>query len=293
MHINILKILKELEIHKLDTDSSIEWQDEKRKKQIRELIESLEELIKEGEVSSIDLKQCENLILFLRKVQEAYKGDKKANGWISQFPSVKTVYEIDSKIDTIVHNLHSKLKHLPSITIVISMYNSKQSVIDITRALLFDSIIKNVPSDVEIILIDDNSPLRKETDLIVRELMSKRNIVFIRNSLNLGFSGSYNIGLRRARGDIVFMANSDIRITPGSIESISEVMRYHPGCGIIGCIFSDTMGYKPQFSPYKLESLTQEEISKLDAFAQKFRKTHNGSRVVNWVIGSFLEFIEM
>jgi len=281
----VRKIMNQLEMNELDQSIKIKWHDPKREAKLKELIENLERLIREEKVSALESEECKTLALYLRKLQESYKGDPEAKSWIDSFPDIKTVYDIDARIDDIVHKMQERLQSRPKVSIVVSMYNKNQKVIEVTDIVFFDSIIKNVPPDVEIILLDDKSPMKKETEELVRKLQDKRNITYIPNSINMGFAGSYNIGMRRATGDIVFMVNTDIRITPGAIESMEEIMGQHPQCGIIGGVFSNAGNYSPQEHPYKIESISLEEMDKIDRYAEDFRRKNNGTQSVKWVIG--------
>ena len=53
---------------------------------------------------------------------------------------------------------------------------------------------------------------------------------------NLGFAGAINLGLRKARGGIVLILNSDITVEPGALESLLEGFRQH----------SETAGLAPR-----------------------------------------------
>ena len=60
--------------------------------------------------------------------------------------------------------------------------------------------------NIEIIVVDNNSPREKPTEEVKR---SYPNVRFIQNSKNLGFAGGNNAGLREAHGDYFFLLNND------------------------------------------------------------------------------------
>src|SRR5882724_12013114 len=60
--------------------------------------------------------------------------------------------------------------------------------------------------NIEIIVVDNNSPKEKPSEEVKRNYP---HIRFIQNSKNLGFAGGNNTGLREARGDYIFLLNND------------------------------------------------------------------------------------
>lgn len=95
------------------------------------------------------------------------------------------------------------------LSIVIPVYNNWE----MTHQLLFD-IYKNLPQDVEVVVVDDNSP---KPDVISglewwqKSMMSGRLKIYS-NEENLGFLRSSNFGVKKSTKNIVVLMNNDVRI---------------------------------------------------------------------------------
>ena len=92
-----------------------------------------------------------------------------------------------------------------SSSIIISMYNARASTLEVVDKLLMPSLINNLDSSKQLILLDDVSPLRKETRELVEKYkldLEKRlgDFKYVENEHNLGFAGSYNRGMKMAEG---------------------------------------------------------------------------------------------
>ena len=57
----------------------------------------------------------------------------------------------------------------------------------------------------------------------------------IENKRNLGFAGGNNVGIRKARGDYIFLLNNDIEVTKGWLTKLVDIGEKYPEVGIIGC----------------------------------------------------------
>ena len=91
-------------------------------------------------------------------------------------------------------------------SIVISMYNKNKVTLDVIDKLLMPSLLNNIDTSKQIIFLDDVSPLRKQT----RDIIDKHKpdlerklgaFQYIENDQNLGFSGSYNKGMKLSEGN--------------------------------------------------------------------------------------------
>lgn len=109
------------------------------------------------------------------------------------------------------------------LSIAIASYNT----LEYTRQCL-ESIYKNTHAIVfEVIVIDNNSQDGSQ-DMIKAEF-PKVNLVC--NSENLGIPTATNIGISLSSGRYFITMNSDIIVTPGSLEKLVDFMDTHPDTG--------------------------------------------------------------
>ena len=90
---------------------------------------------------------------------------------------------------------------------------------------LLDSIIQfNLFSDIEVIVVDNGStidPLPKWQD-------KYPDFIFIRSQQNLGFAGGNNLGIKIAKGDVLFLVNNDTVFTANLLEELTgTLLKYH------------------------------------------------------------------
>lgn len=85
--------------------------------------------------------------------------------------------------------------------------------------------------DYELIIVDDASD--EETQIGLERLRDER-VQIIRNDRNSGFARSNNVGAAAARGEILFLLNNDLELTPGWIEPMLQAFRHIKRLGIVG-----------------------------------------------------------
>ncbi len=83
--------------------------------------------------------------------------------------------------------------------------------------------------NVEIIVIDNNSPAGKPTEEIKKRFPK---VKFIQSDTNLGFAGGNNVGIKIAKGEYYFLINNDTILFPGFLEPIVDFMQQHPDAGM-------------------------------------------------------------
>lgn len=93
------------------------------------------------------------------------------------------------------------------------------------------------------ILVDDASG--DGTSEAVRE--SHPEAVVLRNETPQRFTRSANLGLARARGEILLLLNSDTEVEPGGLERLLAVFEREPRLGIAGALLHYPGG-SPQWS---------------------------------------------
>lgn len=102
---------------------------------------------------------------------------------------------------------------MKKVAVVILNYKTKDFTLKCLR-----SVQQSKYSNIEIIIVDNDSQ-----DGLADILTTKRNITFIQNNQNLGYSGGNNIGIRKALqmgAEYVFILNSDTQIKNDCINNL-------------------------------------------------------------------------
>lgn len=94
--------------------------------------------------------------------------------------------------------------NLPKVSIVIPFYTKEWFNLDITLESIFNQTYKNI----EIIIVDDNSPI--STDYCIKKYINEPKIKIIKNSSNVGGGIARNVGINNSSGEyIAFMDHDD------------------------------------------------------------------------------------
>ncbi|MHA1268767.1 MAG: glycosyltransferase family 2 protein [Candidatus Helarchaeota archaeon] len=124
-----------------------------------------------------------------------------------------------------------KDKHpLLSIIILTNPFRSVQLTMDCIQ-----SISKQDYSEIELIVVDNNS---KEEDIekldnYLNKIKNQfKNVVFIKNKKNYGYSKGNNIGILRSKGDIISIMNNDIELEEDLIIKCVSILNSQKDIGI-------------------------------------------------------------
>jgi GT2 family glycosyltransferase len=171
-------------------------------------------------------------------------------------------------------------------SVITSMNNRRKETLDVIENLLLPSLIQNGNANMELIIIDDFSPLENETREVVERYLCGLefkfgNVVFTRNQANLGFAKSFNRGIKMARGEKLIIANDDLYFPSNSIEKLSQTLDEQEGCLIAGPITNANTSWSFQYCKQapKLKAYTHKEIEKLELFAKRLAETMKGRRM--------------
>ena len=86
--------------------------------------------------------------------------------------------------------------------------------------------------------------IKKETIVVDNDsidqsiFMVKKNfpqVKLIKNKTNLGYSAGNNLGLKKAKGDLILLLNSDTKILPTTLTTMTSFMDQNPGVGVSTC----------------------------------------------------------
>lgn len=117
------------------------------------------------------------------------------------------------------------MKDSPDISIVTVNYNG----IHHTRELL-NSIEKFVHDISYEVIVVDNGSLLDEAGILSNEFTRHK---IIRSSVNLGFSGGNNLGIRASSGRYIFLLNNDTLVIDNSICELVKILEFDPEIGAV------------------------------------------------------------
>jgi len=162
-------------------------------------------------------------------------------------------------------------------SIIVSMYNAGSKVIELLDKLFFPSLLRNASSDKQLILLDDASPLQKETQRLVSKYtpdIGRRfgDFRYIRNPQNLGFAGSYNKGMQIAEGIYLIIANDDVYFPVGSLASLTDILREEPRAGLVGPITNWVTAYQNTRLFPRIRNCSPQELERIERFAAELRR---------------------
>ena len=100
---------------------------------------------------------------------------------------------------------------------------------DVTIDLLKSIAKSYTPEQVEVILVDNGAI--KNSELIF--LPHFGNIKYIQSKENLGFAGGNNLGIKKAKGDYIFLLNNDTEIPAGCLETMIVEMEANEKIGLL------------------------------------------------------------
>lgn len=158
----------------------------------------------------------------------------------------------------------------PRLSVVVPLHNAEPYLVEMFERLFLSALPAALPPDSELVLVDDASPLEKETAALAERAAASVPTRLIRNPANLGYTRSANVGLRAAAGERVLLSNSDVRLCPGSVERLLRTLESDPVIGMVGPVTNNAFSQSDQqvegLGP--LKDFSDEELARLDAFAR-------------------------
>ena len=112
------------------------------------------------------------------------------------------------------------------ISIVIVHYKT----LDKTRMTLA-SLYKSVLDESFEVILVDNASDDGSVEVIEKEYP---NLTIIRNANNDGFAVANNLGIIRAKGDMILLLNSDVELSKSALMKSITYLRHHPEIGALG-----------------------------------------------------------
>lgn len=161
------------------------------------------------------------------------------------------------------------------VSIIIVHYNTPELTINCIESIY--SQTRNI--NYEVIVVDNASTVHDAFDLKHKF----PTIVLIKSSINLGFAGGNNLGIKKAKGKYILLLNSDIILKENAIHTTFQFMEHRPKAGVVSArlIFPDG----------KLQSVCQRFPSIKYTLFQLFRiqKFFNKKKAGKILLGSFFD----
>jgi GT2 family glycosyltransferase len=112
----------------------------------------------------------------------------------------------------------------PLVSVIVVNWNGKAVIED---CLL--SLTQQTYSPLEIIVVDNGS---KDSSVTLIQEKFGAVIHLVQNSINLGFAGGNNVGIRVSRGKYILLLNNDATADPRWVEELVKVAESDPGIGM-------------------------------------------------------------
>lgn len=113
----------------------------------------------------------------------------------------------------------------PLISAIILSYNEPEDVIECVR-----SIQGQTYKPIEVIVVDNGSN-KNTLDKLKKKL---KHVMFIFNKENLGRTGGYNVGIKKAKGKYILLLDQDTVADKAMIAELSKVLSSSEKIGAVG-----------------------------------------------------------
>jgi GT2 family glycosyltransferase len=154
--------------------------------------------------------------------------------------------------------------------------------------LFLSGLRLNAGRRIELVLIDDASPLEAETAALAKEAGEWADVIYRRNTLNLGYLRSANKGLALASGTRFLLCNSDTRLAPGALLRLEAAMDSDPRLGLAGPMSNGAFNSPLQLAsnlPSPLSSFSPIELARFDDFGRALAARRLEPIAAGWLMG--------
>lgn len=174
-----------------------------------------------------------------------------------------------------------------SVSVIIPIYSGDAYLAEMLDKLCLAGLRLNAGKRIELVIVDDRSPLEAETAALVRSAGEWADVVYHRNSANLGYIRSANKGMSLASGSRFLLCNSDTRLAPGALARLEAALDADPAAGMAGPVTNG--GYNTRLQqlaepPAQLESFSDDELRRFDDFGRDLAARRMRPVPANWLI---------
>lgn len=118
------------------------------------------------------------------------------------------------------------IKNKPDLSVITVAFKSQNEI-----EQWVESLVKTIKENTFEMIVSDNSPDDK-TEKLVENLQKKhKNLIYIHNHGNLGFSKGNNVGIKKSSGEYVLFLNPDMIVEEGTIDGMLSFLRQHTEAG--------------------------------------------------------------
>ena len=149
----------------------------------------------------------------------------------------------------IYQSLNNYKKKIYKISCIISTYNSEEFMAE----CLDDVENQTVADDVEIVIVDANSP-QKEKDIVLEYQEKYTNIKYFRTDTRITVYAAWNLAIKNSVGQYITTQNTNDRLCPDAHEVMARALDDNPD---VMLVYGDT--YLTDIPHQKIEKLRQTE----------------------------------
>ena len=133
----------------------------------------------------------------------------------------------------------------------------------------FDSLFAATAGmDSEIIVVDNGST--DDTLNLINQYCNRGNVQVERLEKNTGVAHARNVGIRKCKGDYVWILDIDTEVNKAALDAMLGYMDSNPDCGLCGCKLINADG-EVQESCRKFPALKYKVLNVLSTFAANMK----------------------
>jgi len=117
---------------------------------------------------------------------------------------------------------------MPKLSISIPVYNGERTIKNTLDSILNQKLGSNVE-----IVISDNASTDSTKDIIHDYQTKYQNIKYFRNDKNVGADKNFDLAVRKASREYVWLMSADDIILPGAIERVLQVLKENTDVGYV------------------------------------------------------------
>jgi len=162
------------------------------------------------------------------------------------------------------------------LSVVVCTYVSKPQTIEIVDKLLLPSLARNADRAMELVLVDDASPMHSDVRTCLRAHRDRLESGFGRvviefRAENYGFAKGYNAATRLATGRSLIIANSDLYFPSGALRRLAHALDSDAGYAIVGPVTNDCYSQQKVSLLDRLRDYEAASLDSIEAFARFVR----------------------
>jgi GT2 family glycosyltransferase len=176
----------------------------------------------------------------------------------------------------------------PSISVIIPVYSANRYLAEMLEKLCLAGLRDNAGRGLELVIVDDASPLEKETANAAENARAWAGVSYLRNPENLGYVRSVNRGLAAAGGETLMICNSDTRLAPGALDALAGALYSDEKAGIAGPVSNGAFSSSIQQAggcPAPMSSFSPDELRRFDDFGRGLAESGAAPFEAGWLLG--------